>query len=309
MCSISFFYSNGINDENYDKSVRSALSGLVVSDESTGELELKELQELRESLCGNAVLSLTKTCERIKKKCMMWSKDVFGTPKFDSVFFPEDEDEEEYSDENVNPAISQQETMDAEANAAAILKLREARLKLKKTGKDPKEEMLALASKTVEAKKSPASVKKAKKSPGPASIQISSSPPVERGEAGYLLKRKDNATSLQFNDSQSPAEDEELSEPDGSAVLSELPQRAVNVKRKRLSTGSDGIKKKKSQEKKYQGRRMWTEVEKQAIREGVRSLGAGQWADIKQRYKTIFEYRTSGQIKDCFRTMTRKGEI
>lgn len=65
----------------------------------------------------------------------------------------------------------------------------------------------------------------------------------------------------------------------------------------------------KSQEKKYEGRRFWTDDEKNAIIEGVKYFGLGRWADIKKKYSEELEFRTSGQIKDCFRTMKRRGEL
>jgi hypothetical protein len=66
---------------------------------------------------------------------------------------------------------------------------------------------------------------------------------------------------------------------------------------------------KQSQRKKYIGRRRWSDAEKQAINVGIQVHGNGNWAAIKEEQSVIFQYRTSGQIKDCFRTMKKKGEI
>ena len=53
----------------------------------------------------------------------------------------------------------------------------------------------------------------------------------------------------------------------------------------------------KSQTKKYEGRRVFSDEEKRAIREGVRELGVGKWAPIKEMYNVILQDRTSQQIK------------
>ena len=64
-----------------------------------------------------------------------------------------------------------------------------------------------------------------------------------------------------------------------------------------------------SQTKPYKGRRPWTDEEKNALRVGVDAKGVGSWAIIKDYQQDILKWRTSGQIKDCYRTMKRKGEI
>ena len=55
--------------------------------------------------------------------------------------------------------------------------------------------------------------------------------------------------------------------------------------------------KRKSQQKKYEGRRQWLPEEAKAIKEGVRLYGIGHWAKIKNRYDYVLRNRTSGQIK------------
>ena len=65
----------------------------------------------------------------------------------------------------------------------------------------------------------------------------------------------------------------------------------------------------RSQKKLYQGRRKWTDTEKTAIKEGIQEFGVGEWTKIKEQYYIVLQFRTSGQIKDCYRTMLKKGEI
>jgi hypothetical protein len=66
---------------------------------------------------------------------------------------------------------------------------------------------------------------------------------------------------------------------------------------------------KQSQQKKYQGRRAWSEEEKHALKVGIQKYGIGNWAGMKADQSDIFQHRTSGQMKDCYRTMKKRGEI
>ena len=59
----------------------------------------------------------------------------------------------------------------------------------------------------------------------------------------------------------------------------------------------------------YHGRRPWRDDEKNAIIEGIRNGLLGKWAEIKKTSGFILLDRTSGQIKDCFRTMHKRGEL
>jgi Myb-like DNA-binding domain len=53
----------------------------------------------------------------------------------------------------------------------------------------------------------------------------------------------------------------------------------------------------------------WTDEEKNAVREGVRTLGVGKWMDVKKKYPFVLKNRTSVQIKDCYRTMSKNKEM
>jgi hypothetical protein len=68
-------------------------------------------------------------------------------------------------------------------------------------------------------------------------------------------------------------------------------------------------KNRQSQRKMYSGRRGWSDKEKNTLKFGIQTIGVGKWASIKQVYEEIFEQRTTGQIKDCYRTMINRGEI
>ena len=99
---------------------------------------------------------------------------------------------------------------------------------------------------------------------------------------GRMLERKRTAQSLEFSEDDS---DDEC----GSD------RRRI----RRNSTGSElsPWKHKKSQKKKYDGRRIWTDEEKDAIKEGMRMFGKGKWAAIKKQFSALLEDRTSSQIK------------
>jgi hypothetical protein len=56
-------------------------------------------------------------------------------------------------------------------------------------------------------------------------------------------------------------------------------------------------KPRKSQQKTYEGRRTWTEIEIYAVKEGIAAFGWGKWALIKDYYNAILKNRTSSQIK------------
>lgn len=64
-----------------------------------------------------------------------------------------------------------------------------------------------------------------------------------------------------------------------------------------------------SPRKKVQKRRRWTPEEKNAVKEGVKMYGVGNWASIKKEYKDILQNRTGVQIKDVWRTMLNTGEV
>ncbi|ONK65540.1 uncharacterized protein A4U43_C07F38150 [Asparagus officinalis] len=59
----------------------------------------------------------------------------------------------------------------------------------------------------------------------------------------------------------------------------------------------------------FSGRRKkkwWTEEEEHTLRKGVKKYGVGKWALIKESYPDILEERSSGDLKDKWRNITRK---
>ncbi len=56
-------------------------------------------------------------------------------------------------------------------------------------------------------------------------------------------------------------------------------------------------------------RKRWTDEEKDIVRKGIRRHGVGHWAMIKSDWPMELRDRTSVQIKDCYRTMLKRGEL
>lgn len=54
---------------------------------------------------------------------------------------------------------------------------------------------------------------------------------------------------------------------------------------------------------------MWTDSEKNALIQGINRFGIGHWAEIKKTFYLTLKFRTSGQIKDKYRTMKKRGEL
>jgi hypothetical protein len=268
-----------------DMRIKKPLNFLLTENESTGDLQLKELGTLR-SIVLSSPFSFEKFSAKVIQTLQEWATDMFETPRLHPVYFP-DEDEEEEAD------------MEEQDQDAAVNNLRSARSGLKESFQDPLEETLEQAAKATRG---------SKRSPRVADEVASGNSPRKLQKVGHLLHKKATARALTFDDSVQDDETENLSEPGDDAVLSDLPERAKS-RSVRVQIRSSMSPRKPSQIKKYAGRRQWTDEEKRAIKEGIRQRGVGNWADIKELYFVVLRDRTSGQIKDCFRTMKKRGEL
>jgi hypothetical protein len=128
--------------------------------------------------------------------------------------------------------------------------------------------------------------------------------PLEMMDGGKKRKKGKKAAAAQKKKRKLASRFEIENEEDFDDVLSQVKKwgKAASSKKRR---GSGSI----SQEKLYEGRKVWTLTEKNAIIRGLESGLMGKWALIKAKESYILHERTSGQIKDCFRTMQRKGEL
>ena len=133
--------------------------------------------------------------------------------------------------------------------------------------------------------------------------------------ASSILKRKlDRTLSAALSSSSSSSSSSSTSCDSNSNTVTGLDQHEGKEEKKEeeLDAFQDINKEDndtKSQKKMYEGRRMWIDIEKNCIKEGIQNHGLGKWALIKNENSTILRHRTSGQIKDCFRTMKKRGEL
>jgi hypothetical protein len=272
---VSIVFDRSFCAEEEDKVVQDQFLRKIFGkgDDDEAPPRLRTIGELREAF-SEKPFNFDRFHDRIDVLMGEWCTELFNEPRLAPFYFPD----------NLVEAHNQ--------NPIEILNnLRKKRRNLRNTGEDPLQDSLRLAENL--AAQSPAA----------------RDPPDSR-RASSLYRRKSSATQLKFDD-------EEYVEPtirkgDGTHQLSSLPVRG-GLEVEEDSHGEEDTprrtKKRKSQQKKYEGKRSWGVEEKSAIIEGIRTHGKGNWADIKQEYDVLFSMRTSGQIKDCFRRMLAKGEI
>jgi len=259
---------------------------------------LKTLGELREAF-SDKPFTFDRFGDRVDLLMGEWCAECFNEPRLAPFYFPDQM--EQVPSTTTTPAIA---TDSPQNNPIQVMNnLRTKRRNLKNTGEDPLQDSLRLAELLSGQLSAVAAASKM-------SSTTARDPPDSR-RASSLYGRKRSATQLEFDD-----EDIESDDPNGDGKthhLSSLPDRAaLHIDTEGGNGGDDSprrIKKRKSQQKKYEGKRPWSEEEKTAIIEGLRRHGKGNWAAIKKDYDVLFAMRTSGQIKDCFRRMYDKGEI
>ena len=164
-----------------------------------------------------------------------------------------------------------------------VAKLITARRNLcKDGGKDPMQEILAKAA------SASAAVDKMRE-------------PATTTRTTTLYDKKPSAKRVQFDDTESDEEDNEEEEVDDDdeeeeadvVILSDLPTRARIVPSKQQESSVTKLVPRTNH-----GKRMkFTDDEKRAIREGVRTHGVGKWSQIKSEYAIILKNRTTINIK------------
>ena len=193
-----------------------------------------------------------------------------------------------------------------------VKELARARDNLREEVVDPLDDMRALAA---TAQAGPAGARAAAKKKAQAVAQKRNAE--LDGQTPNIYKKKKSSKQLQWtSDEESDSDDgDDDAEIKAGTTLSEVPNRPkikkttppsqqkkakpatqLLVHRERNSGG--GLKRKK-----------FTEEEKGAIKLGVQRFGFGKWAQIKEYYAEELKDRTSVNIKDCYRTMQRKGEV
>lgn len=240
---------------------------------------LRTMGELREAF-GEKPFNFSRFDVRIDGLMVEWCDTLFDEPRLNPFYFPDE--------------VTDQDPVQILNN------LRDKRRTLRDTGLDPLEDTIRLAEAVADR-------------PDTATAR---DPPDAR-RASTMYQRKKSAVQLRFDESEEEDVDSEDPTRDRTRHLSKVPTPRGSPMRKRHSVGSedggDGTpsrkKSRKSQQKKYEGRRQWSDDEKNAVAEGIRKFGIGNWARIKDHYNVLFSMRTSGQIKDCFRRLKRNGEL
>ena len=67
----------------------------MIEDESTGDLKMKDMAEVRDVLMERPELSVDRAATKTLEKLKSWSADLFEKPRLYSLHFDESEDEAE----------------------------------------------------------------------------------------------------------------------------------------------------------------------------------------------------------------------
>jgi len=261
-------------------------------DDETKPAQFMTIGELKEAF-SDKPFTFDRFDDRIDVLMVEWCTLFLSEPRLSPFYFPD----------NVEEIVERR-------NPAEVMNnLRTKRRNLRNTGEDPLEESLRLAETAV----------------APPRKTVAAEPPRDPPDsrrASSLYKRKRSATQLQFDDDEESVIDDEENVSSGNRnngdggthqlsnlPVSRTPRIADTSNDELMDSPTRRAKKRTSQQKKYDGKRSWGEEEKNAIVEGIRLHGLGNWAAIKSEFDILFAMRTSGQIKDCYRRMLSKGEI
>ena len=211
----------------------------------------------------SSVFSFKKFLNRAEALIRSWVMTALGTPLLYDVYFEVDDDEK-------------------------VQRLQHSRKRLGDHVVDPLPEVVKAASKAKRGRKM-TPVEESDDSDDEEKKRT----PKRRGR---MLDKKKSAKRLDFDGSGD--EDEEIEDPENLDNRPAL--RSPDEQMRMYNHGKESpLKKKarKSQEKTYEGRRVWNEAEVNAIKEGIEIYGNGKWAEIKDHFHVVLKDRTSGQIK------------
>jgi len=247
---------------------------------------------------------------RVNKLIRSWACKVFERPKLAEVYLLNNNDSAAAADAAMTSEANNKSEIDY---ARALRRLQRSRARLEDHVEDPLPDVVLAATRAKrkrtkqknqsedekndeEGSDSSSQVerikhKKNKHYLSPSESKRARMSPQGRGK---LLEKKKTATRLGFTLEEEEESDDENIEDLEEDVLPQVKQRASAVK------SPSSIKQKKSQQKTYEGRRLWTDVEKNTVIEGIQNFGLGKWAEIKKNNSVILRNRTSGQIKVSF---------
>jgi len=193
-----------------------------------------------------------------------------------------------------------------------VQELARARDHLREEVVDPLDDMRALAA---TAQAGPAGARAAAKKKAQAVAQKRKAE--MSGQTPNLYKKKKKTKQLQWtSDEESDSDDgDDDAEVKAGTTLSEVPSRPKIQKatppsqQKKAKPATQLLVHRERNAGGVLKRKKFTEEEKGAIKLGVERFGFGRWAQIKEYYAEELHDRTSVNIKDCYRTMQKKGEV
>ncbi len=257
-----------------DKEIKTALAFLLEKDRAS----FKSAKELH-AIFGDRKrpYSFDRLVERTNRMMREWADAVFDTPKL-AALYVHDEDKRMVSN--------------------AMERLHRSRARLDESVKDPLPNVVAAAARAK--RRSQTSVNDEDSNDD--GDDVDTLEPLQKRRrrsrsrlGGRLIEPKESAVQLAF--SQEDSDEEEIEEPNDDVEV--LPSTGKEPLQARNNM-SPKKKQAKSQQKPYEGKRNWTLEEKNAIKEGIKVCGRGNWAMIKERFSRILADRTSGQIKVGF---------
>lgn len=228
------------------------------------------------------VFSYPKLMDRTDTLLQAWTAKALGEPNLAELYLPGSD------------AASKQERRDQERRK----RLQDSRARLNEQVVDPLPHAIAIA-------------EKARRLRNSTSLdddiddidEVLEKKQKHRKRRGNFLDKKKSATKINFNNSDDDDDEEEhIEDPEdnGDGAVLTSPKKIAKT-----AASTSPRKWRKSQTKKYEGNRIWTESETTAIKQGIAEFGWGKWAQIKDQYKIILKDRTSGQIKVCGNELPR----
>ncbi|KAG7348490.1 hypothetical protein IV203_017195 [Nitzschia inconspicua] len=281
-------YRNAVASSK-DEMIQKAMNRLLTADKDAFRSTHDIVRLLNDP---NQVFSFAKLLQRTNTLLRAWAETALGEPKMAELYLPG------------SNAGTKQKLREKEG----VMRLQRSRARLNEKVVDPLPRAAAVAGKArrlVHPKMTSLDLSDREQDED-VEIESSDDSAEAANERKESRKRKGSFLEPKKSASRLDNEEENLEDDDQEdKVALRSPKRMAEE----ATSPSSGKKQRKSQAKKYDGRRVWTEAETGAIKQGIAEFGWGKWAQIKDHYSVILRNRTSGQIKDKVRNMKNKGEL
>ncbi|KAG7369198.1 hypothetical protein IV203_031941 [Nitzschia inconspicua] len=283
-------YRNAVASSK-DEKIQNAMNRLLNSDKDAFRSTHDIVRLLNDP---NEVFSFAKLLKRTNKLLRAWAETALGEPKMAELYL------------HGSNAGTKQKLREKEG----VMRLQRSRARLNEKVVDPLPRAATIAGKArrnVLPKRTSLDLSDREQNEdgeiesSDDSVEVANQRKESRKRKGSYLEPKESASRVDFDEEENLEDDD--NQEDKVALRS--PKRMAEE----ATSPSSGKKQRKSQAKKYDGRRVWTEAETGAIKQGIAEFGWGKWAQIKDHYRVILRNRTSGQIKDKVRNMKNKGEL